>query len=82
MYTNNERHNAPNGGPINGRLDAPNGVETTDWRTQLHPDSRQRIVNKIIQTLRRHRPSSGDDELSNDAVEFEDRTYTAASSQT
>ncbi|GLT31972.1 hypothetical protein SLA2020_066690 [Shorea laevis] len=81
MDTNNGRHNAPNGVPINGRLDAPNGVDTTDWRTQLPPDGRQRIVNKIIETLRRHRPSSGDDELRNDAVEFEDRTYTAASSQ-
>ncbi|GLT91511.1 hypothetical protein SLE2022_093940 [Rubroshorea leprosula] len=31
--------------------------------------------------MRQHRPSSGDDKLRNDAVKFEDRIYTAASSQ-
>nr|POE99752.1 f-box protein [Quercus suber] len=28
-----------------------------DWRSQLRPDSRQRIVNKIMETLKRHLPA-------------------------
>ncbi|PIN26614.1 hypothetical protein CDL12_00644 [Handroanthus impetiginosus] len=59
-------------------------MEGGDWRTQLHPDSRRRIVNKIMETLKRHLPFSGQDglrELKKIAVRFEDKIYTAATSQ-
>ncbi|CAJ2656333.1 unnamed protein product [Trifolium pratense] len=58
--------------------------DTGDWRTQLQPDSRQRIVNKIMDTLRKHLPVSGSDglhELRMIAQRFEDKIYTAATSQ-
>ncbi|KAI9107389.1 hypothetical protein K1719_021426 [Acacia pycnantha] len=59
-------------------------MDTSDWRTQLQPDSRQRIVNKIMETLKRHIPFSGQeglDELRNIAQRFEEKIYTAATSQ-
>ncbi|GFQ06192.1 mediator of RNA polymerase ii transcription subunit 15a [Phtheirospermum japonicum] len=60
------------------------GMEGGDWRTQLQPDSRQRIVNKIMETLKRHLPFSGQEglqELKKIAVRFEEKIYTAATSQ-
>ncbi|KAM3326994.1 hypothetical protein P3S67_002120 [Capsicum chacoense] len=57
---------------------------TNDWRFELLPDSRQRIANKIILTLRRHLPVSGDEgllELKKIAIRFEEKVYTAATSQ-
>ncbi|KAJ4829665.1 hypothetical protein Tsubulata_034579 [Turnera subulata] len=59
-------------------------MDTGDWRNQLQPDSRQRIVNKIMETLKRHLPVSGQDglqELKKIAVRFEEKIYTAATSQ-
>nr|GMD49595.1 mediator of RNA polymerase II transcription subunit 15A-like isoform X4 [Ipomoea batatas] len=41
----------------------PGAMETGDWRTQLQPESRQRIVNKIMETLKRHLPFSGPEGL-------------------
>ncbi|KAI3991468.1 hypothetical protein MKX01_019831 [Papaver californicum] len=38
-------------------------MDATDWRTQLQPDSRQSIVNKIMETLKRHLPISGPEGL-------------------
>jgi len=38
MDANNWRPTAPGGEPV---------MDTGDWRTQLQPDSRQRIVNKM-----------------------------------
>ena len=38
MDTNNWRPTAPGGEPV---------MDMGDWRTQLQPDSRQRIVNKM-----------------------------------
>ncbi|KAL2478116.1 KIX domain-containing protein [Forsythia ovata] len=32
-----------------------------DWRTQLLPNNRQKIVNKIMDTLKRHIPFSGEE---------------------
>ncbi|KAL5574517.1 hypothetical protein UlMin_016216, partial [Ulmus minor] len=55
-------------------------METTDWRTQLHPDSRQRIVNKIMDTLKKHHLFSGH-ELKTIAERFEEKIYSAAVSQ-
>ncbi|CAK9309347.1 unnamed protein product [Citrullus colocynthis] len=60
------------------------GIEAGDWRSQLQPDSRQRIVNKIMETLKRHLPVSGQEglsELRKIAIRFEDKIYTAATSQ-
>ncbi|KAK4267597.1 hypothetical protein QN277_024354 [Acacia crassicarpa] len=59
-------------------------VDTSDWRTQLQPDSRQRTVNKIMDTLKRHLPVSGQDglhELRKIAQRFEEKIYAAATSQ-
>nr|GMD58450.1 mediator of RNA polymerase II transcription subunit 15A-like isoform X1 [Ipomoea batatas] len=62
----------------------PGAMETGDWRTQLQPESRQRIVNKIMETLKRHLPFSGPEglqELKKIAVRFEEKIYTAATNQ-
>ncbi|KAI9084592.1 hypothetical protein K1719_033580 [Acacia pycnantha] len=57
-------------------------MDTSDWRTQLQPDSRQRIVNRITDTLKRDLPVSGqDDELRKIAQRFEEKIYAAAPSQ-
>ncbi|KDP37022.1 hypothetical protein JCGZ_06078 [Jatropha curcas] len=59
-------------------------MDAGDWRAQLQPDSRQRIVNKIMETLKRHLPFSGQEgleELKKIAVRFEEKIYTAAASQ-
>ncbi|RHN76017.1 putative coactivator CBP, KIX domain-containing protein [Medicago truncatula] len=74
MVTNNWR---PNQG-------AEPNMDTSDWRGQLQPESRQRIVNKIMDTLKRHLPVSGQEglhELRKIAQKFEDKIYTAATSQ-
>ncbi|OAY75775.1 Mediator of RNA polymerase II transcription subunit 15a [Ananas comosus] len=55
-----------------------------DWRSQLQPEARQRIVNKIMETLKRHLPISvpeGLNELQKIAVRFEEKIYTAATCQ-
>ncbi|XP_054781399.1 mediator of RNA polymerase II transcription subunit 15a-like [Prosopis cineraria] len=54
------------------------------WRAQLQPDSRERIINNILETLRRHLPVSGQDgldELRKIAARFEEKVYNAATSQ-
>ncbi|CAK9145918.1 unnamed protein product [Ilex paraguariensis] len=59
-------------------------MDAGDWRSQLQQDSRQRIVNKIMETLKRHLPFSGQEglqELKKIAVRFEEKIYTAATSQ-
>ncbi|KAF8029805.1 hypothetical protein BT93_E2281 [Corymbia citriodora subsp. variegata] len=59
-------------------------LDRGDWRPHLPPDSRQRIVNKIMETLKRHLPVSGPEglqELNKIAVRFEEKIYTAATSQ-
>ncbi|KAI9110357.1 hypothetical protein K1719_018799 [Acacia pycnantha] len=59
-------------------------MDTSDWRTQLQPDSRERIINKIMDALQRHLPVSGQDglhELCKIAQRFEGKIYTAATSQ-
>ncbi|XP_030968270.1 uncharacterized protein LOC115988807 isoform X2 [Quercus lobata] len=59
-------------------------VPIVDWRSQLKPDSRQRIVNKIMETLKRHLPVSSQEglhELRKIAIKFEEKIYTAATSQ-
>nr|KYP35225.1 hypothetical protein KK1_043754 [Cajanus cajan] len=59
-------------------------MDTSDWRAQLPPEARQRIVNKIMDTLKKHLPVSGPDglhELRKIAQRFEDKIFTAAISQ-
>ncbi|XP_030442051.1 mediator of RNA polymerase II transcription subunit 15a isoform X2 [Syzygium oleosum] len=55
-----------------------------DWRAQLPPESRERIINKIMETLKRHLPVSGPEglqELKKIAVRFEEKNYNAATDQ-
>uniref|UniRef100_N1QRV1 Mediator complex subunit 15 KIX domain-containing protein n=1 Tax=Aegilops tauschii TaxID=37682 RepID=N1QRV1_AEGTA len=55
-----------------------------DWRAQLLPEARSRVVNKIMECLKKHLPVSvpeGLNELQIIAVRFEDKIYTAATSQ-
>ncbi|KAK9682732.1 hypothetical protein RND81_10G092800 [Saponaria officinalis] len=62
----------------------PPPMDGGDWRSQLQPDSRQRIVNKIMETLKRHLPFSGQEgvqELKQIAIRFEEKIYSAATSQ-
>uniref|UniRef100_A0A2P2MQK2 Mediator of RNA polymerase II transcription subunit 15a-like n=2 Tax=Rhizophora mucronata TaxID=61149 RepID=A0A2P2MQK2_RHIMU len=75
MDTNNWRPAAPGGEPA---------MEAGDWRAQLPPDSRLRIVNKIMDTLKRHLPLSGQEglqELQKIARRFEEKIYSAATNQ-
>eukprot|EP00261_Vitis_vinifera_P016503 XP_010645566.1 PREDICTED: mediator of RNA polymerase II transcription subunit 15a isoform X8 [Vitis vinifera] len=63
---------------------AEQAMDLGDWRTQLSPDSRQGAVNRIMDTLKRHLPVSGQEglrELRKIAVRFEEKIYTAATSQ-
>lgn len=55
-----------------------------DWRTGLQPDSRHRIVNKILDTLKKHTPPSTPQrlvELTTIAVKYEERMFSSATSQ-
>ncbi|XP_021762332.1 mediator of RNA polymerase II transcription subunit 15a-like isoform X2 [Chenopodium quinoa] len=64
--------------------EAPPPMDGGDWRSQLLPESRQRIVNKIMETLKRHLPFSGQEglqELKQIAIRFEEKIYSAATSQ-
>ena len=95
MDNNNWRPN-PSIGPVvggggvgGGGVGAPGGgggeaaMNSVDWRGQLQPDSRRRIVNKVMETLKRHLPVSGQEglhELRNIAIRFEKKTYTVATS--
>ncbi|CAL8998646.1 unnamed protein product, partial [Prunus brigantina] len=58
-------------------------MDTDNWRSRLQPDTRQRIVNTILETLMRHLPFSGQEglqELREIAVRFEEKIYTSAPS--
>ncbi|CAN0911092.1 Receptor-like protein 4 [Linum grandiflorum] len=59
-------------------------TEGADWRATLSADSRQIIVNKIFETLKRHLPFSGQEglqEVKKLAERFEEKIYTAETSQ-
>ncbi|KAL5781399.1 hypothetical protein ACOSP7_006428 [Xanthoceras sorbifolium] len=76
MDNNNWRPNPPGGEP---------SMETADWKTQMQSEARQKIVNKIMDTLKRHLPFSGQEglnELKKIAGRFEEKIYTAATNQT
>ncbi|XP_057976255.1 mediator of RNA polymerase II transcription subunit 15a-like isoform X2 [Malania oleifera] len=75
---------APAQAQAHAQAEPPTTMDAGDWRTQLRPDSRQRIVNKIMDTLKRHIPFSGQEglhELKKFAVRFEEKTYSAATNQ-
>ncbi|XP_066331248.1 mediator of RNA polymerase II transcription subunit 15a-like isoform X2 [Miscanthus floridulus] len=68
-------------GGVDPNAAAPAG---SDWGTQLQPEARHRIVNKIMETLKKHLPVSipeGLTELHKIAVRFEEKIYTAATNQ-
>nr|VDD42586.1 unnamed protein product [Brassica oleracea] len=73
----------------NWRLSIPNGesaaMNNGEWRKQLPPDSRQKIVNKIMETLSRHLPNSGPEginDLRRIAARFEEKIFSCAVNQT
>ncbi|KAI4385611.1 hypothetical protein MLD38_003616 [Melastoma candidum] len=73
----------PGPGGVGGGGDAP-PPEAGDWRSELSADSRDRIVSKIMETLKKHLPVSGPEglnELKKIAVRFEQKIYHVASSQ-
>uniref|UniRef100_A0A8R7PLD8 Mediator complex subunit 15 KIX domain-containing protein n=1 Tax=Triticum urartu TaxID=4572 RepID=A0A8R7PLD8_TRIUA len=66
---------------VHPNASAPTGG---DWRPQLQPEARSRIVNKIMESLKKHLPVSrpeGLNELEKIAVRFEEKIYNAATSQ-
>ncbi|KAL7601456.1 hypothetical protein Lser_V15G22611 [Lactuca serriola] len=59
-------------------------MESSDWRSQLHADSRQRILNRIMDALKSHIRVYGDEglqKLMKIAVNFEETVYIAATCQ-
>ncbi|OWM87291.1 hypothetical protein CDL15_Pgr022398 [Punica granatum] len=78
MENNNWRPAPPSGG---GGEAAPEG---DDWRKHVPQESRQQIVNKIMETLKRHLQFSGQEglhELRKIAVQFEEKIFHAAVNQ-
>ncbi|KAJ3693120.1 hypothetical protein LUZ60_012215 [Juncus effusus] len=68
------------GGPAAGA----ERVGNPDWRSQLQPEARHRIVTKMMETLKRHLPvpaPEGLNELQKLAVHLEEEIYSAATSQ-
>ncbi|PRQ35051.1 putative coactivator CBP, KIX domain-containing protein [Rosa chinensis] len=64
--------------------DGQPSMEAGDWRSRMPTDMRQRLINKIMSTLKAHRPISGQeglDELEENAVSLEEKIYAAATSQ-
>ncbi|KAL9460167.1 hypothetical protein AB3S75_003384 [Citrus x aurantiifolia] len=60
------------------------GLDESDWRTQLGRGARQRVVNRILVTLKRHLPFSGEEslrELMKIAARFEAKNYAIAMSE-
>ncbi|ESW22778.1 hypothetical protein PHAVU_005G180300 [Phaseolus vulgaris] len=59
-------------------------MDASDWRGGVPQELRQRIVNKILDTLKRRLPVSGQEgflELQKIAERFEEKVFTAATSQ-
>ncbi|KAG7591825.1 Mediator complex subunit 15 KIX domain [Arabidopsis thaliana x Arabidopsis arenosa] len=61
-------------------------VDTAAWRTHMPPGSRKKIVNKILEILKKQPPFSGSDqginELRRIAARFEDNIFRGAVNQT
>ncbi|WVZ59235.1 hypothetical protein U9M48_009417 [Paspalum notatum var. saurae] len=83
---------AANGHPAQGADPAAAGVNPNaaapagdDWRTNIQREARARIVNKIMETLKKHLPVTvpeGLSELQRIAVRFEERMFALCTSQT
>ncbi|KAM0844588.1 hypothetical protein ACQ4PT_056949 [Festuca glaucescens] len=66
------------------RYSTQNAPAEGDWRAQLQPEARGRIVNKIMVTLKKYLPVPVPEELSElqkIAVRFEDMIYKKAADQ-
>ncbi|KVH89839.1 Coactivator CBP, KIX domain-containing protein [Cynara cardunculus var. scolymus] len=77
MDTSNWR---PNQGGTGG---GDSSMESVDWRTQLPADTRHKIVNKILDNLKKHLAFSGQEklhEIKNIALRFEEKIYHGATS--
>ncbi|KAI3821899.1 hypothetical protein L1987_09474 [Smallanthus sonchifolius] len=64
-----------------GSSGGDSSVESVDWRTLLPADTRHKIVNKIMDNLKKHVPFSGQEKLhefKDSALRFEEKSYTAA----
>ncbi|XP_039159783.1 mediator of RNA polymerase II transcription subunit 15a-like isoform X2 [Eucalyptus grandis] len=82
MDDTNRRPPTPPGGVGDGGAEA--ALEGADWRAQLAPELREGIVDNIMDTLKTHLPVSGPEdlqELKKIAMRFEEKIYTAATSQ-
>ncbi|KAG1361437.1 hypothetical protein COCNU_09G009000 [Cocos nucifera] len=69
--------------PARAEPAAANDAEVGDWRLQLHRNMRQRVVDKIMDVLKRHLPISvpeGFDQLQKIAVHLEEKIYSRATS--
>ncbi|KAL3740256.1 hypothetical protein ACJRO7_021523 [Eucalyptus globulus] len=76
------RRAMPPGGGVGGGAGAV--LDRGDWRAQQPPQARERIVNKILETLLRHHPVSnreGLQKLNKFALRIEGNVYIAATSQ-
>ncbi|KAJ1295249.1 hypothetical protein BS78_01G209000 [Paspalum vaginatum] len=83
---------AANGYPAQGADPAAAGVNPNaaapagdDWRANLLPEGRARIVNKILAILEKHLPVTapeGLSELRRIAIQYEERMYAICTSQT
>ncbi|KAF8049544.1 hypothetical protein N665_2183s0006 [Sinapis alba] len=73
MDNNNVTPSLPKGEPA---------TDTCDWRIHLRPDSRDRIINKITETLKKHIPCSSPEELRRIAGRFEEKMFSVAVNQT
>ncbi|CAK8535629.1 unnamed protein product [Lathyrus sativus] len=59
-------------------------LDTSNWRDRVAPESRQRIVNRVMDTLKRHLPLSGQEGLNQlwmIAQRFEEKNFTTATSE-
>ncbi|XP_058004766.1 mediator of RNA polymerase II transcription subunit 15a-like [Hevea brasiliensis] len=75
MDSSKSRYTAPG-----GELD----IDMRDWRVHVKHEGRQRIVNKITETLNGCLPLSSDEgllELKNIATRFEEKIYVSATTQ-
>ncbi|KAF3327343.1 mediator of RNA polymerase II transcription subunit 15a-like protein [Carex littledalei] len=62
----------------------PDSNANLDWRSQMQPDARQRVVNKMVDTLKSHLPMLVPErlsELQKIAVRFEEQIYGFSTSQ-
>ncbi|XP_048614116.1 mediator of RNA polymerase II transcription subunit 15a-like [Brassica napus] len=75
MDNNNLTPSFPKGEPA---------MDTCDWRAQLPSDSREKIIGKIMETIRKQLPYSGPEEikeLRRIASKFEEKIFGCAANQ-